>query len=132
MSPLETVLKRFELPDEVRIFEHGRYDLVRMSDLAIGKATWDPGWRWSTDVGPLAGGAKMSTMPQIGMVITGHCVVEFEDGRLVDLTSGTLFEIPAEPHDSWIVGDEKYVALHFLDPEAYTDFSRSYGGKAKK
>jgi mannose-6-phosphate isomerase-like protein (cupin superfamily) len=132
MSPLEVILKRFELPDEVRLFEHGRYDIVRMSDLAIGKATLDPGWKWSADVGALTGAATHSKQASIGMVISGHCVVEFTDGRIVDLTAGTLFEIPAEPHDSWVVGDEKYVSLHFLDPEAYAEFSAAFDAAGRR
>jgi hypothetical protein len=52
---IEVILKRFENPDETRIFEKGRFDLVRLGGLTIGRAQYEPGWRWSTHVGPLAG-----------------------------------------------------------------------------
>ena len=118
MPAIDVLLKRFEVPDEVRLFNNGRYDLVKLGGVVIGRATYEPGWKWSVDVAPIAGTAKCS-LPHVGMVITGHLVVEFDDGSLVDLTTGTLFETPARPHDSWVVGDDKYVSLHFLDPAAY-------------
>lgn len=118
MPPVDVILKRFEAPDEFRIFEKGRYDLVRIGDVVIGRATYDPGWKWSEHVGPELGQA-LCELPHVGLVLRGHAVVEFEDGRLVDLTAGTFFEVPAQPHDSWVVGDDKYVSLHFLDAEAY-------------
>lgn len=119
MPPVDVILKRFEVPDEVRLFDNGRYDIVKMSGMVIGKATYDPGWKWSQDVGAKAGGATHCTLPHIGLVLSGHAVMEFSDGQIIDLTAGTMYETPAVPHDSWVVGDEKYVSLHFLDPEAY-------------
>lgn len=119
MPAIDVILKRFELPDEVRLFNNGRYDLVKIGNLTIGRATYDPGWKWSVDVGPTTGGGEKCTLPHVGLVIQGHAVVEFEDGKIVDLTTGTLYETPAVPHDSWVVGDDKYVSLHFLDADAY-------------
>jgi hypothetical protein len=45
--------------------------------------------------------------------------VAFDDGTVIELGPGTLFWVPATPHDSWVVGDEPYVSLHFLGAEAY-------------
>jgi mannose-6-phosphate isomerase-like protein (cupin superfamily) len=53
------------------------------------------------------------------MVLSGHAVAAYEDGRIVDLTPGTVFYIPPVPHDSWVVGDEQYVSLHFLGADHY-------------
>lgn len=114
MPAQDVVLKRFELPDEVRIFDNGRYDLITIGDMTIGRATYEPGWKWSRDVGPTVDGDKC-TLPHLGIVLSGHAVVEFQDGSLLDLTAGTMFQTPAEPHDSWVVGEEKYVSLHFMD-----------------
>jgi hypothetical protein len=75
------ILKRFDQPDEIREFEKGKFQTVRIGDLVIGRATYQPGWKWSEHVSPLA---------------------------------GTIFYIPPAPHDSWVVGDEPYVSLHFL------------------
>jgi hypothetical protein len=111
MPPTDVILQRFETPDEFRIFERGRYELVTIGGIQIGRATYDPGWRWSEHVGPELGQTHCE-LPHVGLVIRGHAVVEFTDGRIVDLTTGTLFEVPAEPHDSWVVGDDKYVFVH--------------------
>ena len=117
-TTIETVLKRFEDPDEVREFEKGRLDVVRLGGLTIGRATYEPGWRWSLHVGP-ATGATRCTVEHVGMVIAGTATAAFDDGRVVELRAGELFHVPAEPHDSWVVGDEEYVSLHFLGADTY-------------
>jgi hypothetical protein len=53
----------------------------------------------------------------VGLVLSGDAVAAFEDGRIVPLRAGELFHIPAIPHDSWVVGNEPYVSLHFLGAE---------------
>jgi hypothetical protein len=45
-------LKRFETPDEVRIFEKGRLAVIRIGGMVLGRAEYEPGWKWSVDVGP--------------------------------------------------------------------------------
>ena len=114
----ETILKRFEAPDETRVFTKGRFDLISLGGLTIGRATYEPGWKWSVDVGPSVG-ARLCDVEHVGLVLTGHAVAAFADGRMVDLTAGALFYIPPEPHDSWVVGDEPYVSLHFHGADHY-------------
>lgn len=116
---IELILKRFENPDETRIFEKGRFDLVRLGGLTIGRAEYQPGWRWSTHVGPLAG-SDLCEVEHVGMVISGRAMAAMRDGRQVELTAGSLFYIPPEPHDSWVIGDEPYVSLHFQGAADYT------------
>ena len=53
------------------------------------------------------------------MVLSGTATASFKDGRVIELTAGSLFHIPAEPHDNWVVDNEEYVSLHFLDPASY-------------
>jgi quercetin dioxygenase-like cupin family protein len=115
---LEVILKRFEAPDEVREFELGRFDLVHIGGLTLGRATYQPGWRWSLHVGPAAGAARC-TVEHVGLVLSGVATAAFEDGRVVELRPGNLFHIPADPHDSWVVGDEPYVSLHFMGADHY-------------
>ncbi len=112
------ILKRFEAPDEVRHMPKGRFEVVRLGGLAIGRATYEPGWRWSVHVGP-AVGARYCTVEHVGLVLAGAAVAAFPDGRVVELRAGELFHIPAAPHDSWVVGDTPYVSLHFLGAEHY-------------
>jgi hypothetical protein len=115
---IETILKRFDAPDEVREFLKGRFELVSIGGLNIGRATYEPGWKWSTHVGPTVGADRCS-VEHVGLVLEGHATAAFADGRVYDLTPGTLFYIPAEPHDSWVVGDARYVSLHFLGASHY-------------
>ena len=116
---IEVILKRFENPDETRVFEKGRFDLVRLGGLTIGRAEYEPGWRWSTHVGPLAG-SDFCEVEHVGMVISGRAMAAMSDGRQIELAAGSLFYIPPEPHDSWVIGDEPYVSLHFQGAADYT------------
>lgn len=115
----EAVLRRFDSPDETRAFEKGKFEVVRIGGQTVGRATYEPGWRWSAHVGPLAG-AALCEVEHVGLVVSGRAVAAMPDGRVVELTPGTLFYIPPEPHDSWVVGDEPYVSLHFMGAEQYS------------
>jgi hypothetical protein len=112
------LLKRFEMPDEVRPMEKGRFEIVRLGGVTVGRATYLPGWKWSLHVGPAAG-ASRCTVEHVGLVLSGTATAAFEDGSVVELRPGSLFHIPASPHDSWVVGEEPYVSLHFLGAEKY-------------
>jgi len=112
------IRKRFESPDEVRVFEKGRLEVVRIGAVTVGRASYEPGWKWSVHVGPTVG-ATHCTVEHVGMVLSGTVTVAFDDGRVIELTEGSLFHVPAVPHDSWVVGDRPYVSLHFLGAEHY-------------
>ena len=114
----ETILRHFESPDEVRVFEKGKLEVVTVNGQTFGRATYQPGWKWSEHVGPNVGQSRCS-VEHLGLVLHGHATAAFADGRVYDLTAGTLFYIPPEPHDSWVVGDEQYVSLHFLGADKY-------------
>lgn len=115
---LDAILKRFDAPDETRTFEKGRFEIVRLGGLTIGRATYEPGWIWSRHVGPKLGLARCP-LEHVGMVVAGTATAEFEDGRVLTFRAGDLFHIPADPHDSRVVGDAPYVSLHFLGGESY-------------
>lgn len=117
-TSLDTVLKRFESPDEVREFPHGRLELVTIAGQTLGRASYQPGWKWSEDVGPGVNASRCS-VEHLGIVIEGHATVAFDDGRIFDLTPGTIFHVPPVPHDSWVVGDVPYVSLHLLGAAKY-------------
>ena len=112
------VLKRFEQPDEIRRMEKGKFELVRIGGLTIGRATYEPGWRWSEHVGP-SRGQRLCSIEHVGLVLEGTATAAFEDGTVWNLTAGTLFYIPPTPHDSWVAGDAPYVSLHFLGADSY-------------
>ena len=100
---LEVVLRRFESPDEVRQMVKGRFEVVRIGGLTIGRATYQPGWKWSEHVGLVLAGVATVALP----------------GRVLEMRPGDLFYVPPEPHDSWVVGDQPYVSLHFLGADQY-------------
>jgi quercetin dioxygenase-like cupin family protein len=116
---LEVILKRFEDPDETRLFEKGRFDLVTIGGMTIGRAIYEPGWRWSEHVAPLAG-RPLCDVEHVGMVVAGRAAVAMDDGTVIELGPGTLFYVPPAPHDSWVIGDESYISLHFLGAERYS------------
>lgn len=122
MSPsnplVAVVLKRLENPEEVRVFPRGRFEIVTIGGMMIGRATYEPGWKWSVDIGPTAG-SDWCRIEHLGLVLQGRATAAFDDGRIWDLTPGTLFFIPPEPHDSWVVGNEPYVSLHFVGAGHY-------------
>jgi hypothetical protein len=120
MPPLEVVLKRFETPDETRTFEKGKFEIIHLAGLTIGRATYQPGWKWSVHVGP-ALGASRCNVEHVGMVLSGCATAAMEDGTIHELRPGVVFYIPPGPpgHDSWVVGNEPYVSLHFLGADHY-------------
>ena len=115
---IAAVLKRFEEPDELREMPNGRFEIVHLGGMTIGRATYWPGWRWSTHVGPTVG-ATRCTVEHVGVVLSGVATAAFDDGQVIELKAGELFHIPAVPHDSWVVGDEPYVSLHLIGAEKY-------------
>ena len=117
---VDIILKNFKKPDEIRIFDKGKFELVQIADMTIGKASYEPGWKWSIDVSPLSG-TEFCEVEHLGMVVSGSATVAFKNGTIHTLKEGDLFYVPPEPHDSWVVGDEQYISLHFLGAEKYAD-----------
>jgi quercetin dioxygenase-like cupin family protein len=115
---MDVDLKRFDAPDEVRTFEKGKLEVVRIGGVTLGRATYEPGWKWSLHVGPGVGQSRCP-VEHVGLVLEGVATVAFEDGRVIELHPGELFHVPAVPHDSWVVGDRRYVSLHFLGADQY-------------
>jgi len=120
MGQLDVDRKRFEVQGDVRLFSKGRFEVVRIGGLTIGRAIYEPGWRWSEDVGPRIG-ATHCPVEHVGFVLAGSATVAFDDGRTEVLSVGDLFHVPPIPHDSWVLGDERYVSLHFLGAARYAD-----------
>ena len=119
---LDVILRRFERPDEVREMLKGRFELVRIGGLTIGRAIYQPGWKWSEHVGPTVGADRCS-VEHVGLVLAGIATVAFAD-RVLEMHPGDLFYVPPEPHDSWVVGDSPYVSLHFLGADHYAKAGR--------
>jgi quercetin dioxygenase-like cupin family protein len=113
----EVVLKRFEAPDEVRTFEKGKFELVHIGGMTIGRATYEPGWKWSEHVGKAIGKASCE-VEHVGMVVSGTATAAMDDGRVFEMKAGDIFYI-APGHDSWVVGNEPYVSIHLMGAGDY-------------
>ena len=116
----DVILKRFEHPDEMREFPKGKFELVTLGGMTIGRATYQPGWKWSVDVGA-ALGERFCQVEHVGMVVSGRATAAMDGGEVIEMKAGDIFYIPPHSHDSWVVGDEPYVSLHFLGAEHYAD-----------
>jgi hypothetical protein len=114
----DMILRRFEEPDEVREMTLGLFEFVRLGNMTVGRATYQPGWRWSVHVGARLG-QQRCTVEHVGLVIAGAATPAIADGRVIEMRAGDLFYIPPEPHDSWVVGEQPYVSLHFLGADHY-------------
>jgi quercetin dioxygenase-like cupin family protein len=104
-------------PDEVRQFTLGRLEIYRVGGLELGRAVYEPGWRWTEHVRPIAG-TELCEVSHVGLVLAGKAAVSIRDGREFTLTAGAFFAIPPG-HDSWVLGDEEYVSLHIAGAGAY-------------
>jgi len=101
--------KRFDRPDEVRIVEKARVELIELGELAVGRAIFEPGWRWSDHVKPIVG-TESCQVHHLGYVLSGHLHVEMTDGASLELVGGDAFEIPPG-HDAWVIGDEPWISV---------------------
>jgi quercetin dioxygenase-like cupin family protein len=114
---MDLTLVSLDEPAEVRTFEKGRFELYRVGPMTIGRATYEPGWRWSEHVGP-ATGERSCQVEHVGLVLGGQAVARMDDGTERVMRSGDFFHVPPG-HDSWVVGDEPYVSLHIMGGEDY-------------
>ena len=113
------LIKYFDNPDEIREFPKGRFEVVTLGGTTIGRATYQPGWKWSEHIGPTAG-TPLCEVEHLGVVISGSAVAAYSDGTVMELKAGSVFYIPPVPHDSWVVGDEPYVSIHLQGARHYT------------
>jgi quercetin dioxygenase-like cupin family protein len=113
----EVILKRFERPDEIRTFDKGKFEVVHIGEMTIGRATYEPGWKWSVHVGA-ATGAKSCMVEHVGIVVAGRATAAMDNGDVIEMQAGDVFYIPPG-HDSWVVGDEPYVSLHLMGAGVY-------------
>jgi hypothetical protein len=104
--------KNVATPDDKRSFEHGEISLVNLTGFTVGRAEFRPGWRWSTDVGPLAGTDTCQGTHQ-SYVVSGRLHVAMSDGRELELGPGDA-HLVGPGHDAWVVGDQPCVTIDFI------------------
>src|SRR2546422_2203295 len=109
--------RRFSDPDDVRTIPHGRVDVVELDDRVVGRMTYEPGWRWSVDVKPIAE-TDTCQFHHVGVTISGRLRAQMRDGTELEIGPGDVFEIPPG-HDAWVVGDEPWVSVDFEAMRTY-------------
>ena len=103
--------KSFASPDETRTLPKGHAVLVSLDEVTVGRSQWGPGWRWSTDLGPIMG-TRSCQIHHLGLSVSGVLHVVMEDGDAADIPPDSIFEIPPG-HDAWVVGDEPWVTIEW-------------------
>ena len=103
--------KSFGKPEEIRRFSHGWVEMLKIAGQPVGRATFEPGWKWSSHVKPLA---KTPTCQSAHLAyhLTGVLHIKMDDGTEFDCKAGDVCLVPPG-HDAWVVGDERVVIVDF-------------------
>ena len=117
-------VKGFGAPDEVRTFEKGRVELVKIGGVTIGRGTFEPGWKWSTHVKPIAKTTSCEA-PHFQYQISGTMKVVMDDGTTRECKAGDVSLLPTG-HDAWVVGNEPVVVVDF---QGMTNYAKSTEGQ---
>jgi len=113
-------LKSFGKPEEVREFPKGRVDLLKVGGATVGRATFEPGWKWSTSVQPIAK-TKSCEAPHFQYHVSGILMVLMDDGTELECKPGDVSLLPSG-HDAWVVGNEPAVVVDF---QGMIDYAKS-------
>lgn len=109
MKKAET--KSFNKPDEVRTFPKGKVEIINIGGAAVGRGTFEPGWKWSASVQPIAK-TKSCEAPHFQYHLSGTLKVMMDDGKQFECKAGDVSLLPSG-HDAWVVGSEPVVVIDF-------------------
>ena len=121
-TPEKAELKSFAKPDDVRTFPKGRLELVNIGGATIGRAVFEPGWRWATSVQPIAK-TKSCEAPHFQYHVSGTLRVKMDDGAELDCRPGDVSLLPSG-HDAWVIGNEPAVVVDF---QGMVDYAKGVG-----
>jgi hypothetical protein len=113
-------LKAFGKPDEVREFPKGRLELIKIGGATVGRAIFEPGWRWATSVQPLVN-TKSCEAPHFQYHVSGVLKVRMDDGTEFECRQGDVSLLPSG-HDAWVIGDKPAVVVDF---QGMIDYAKS-------
>lgn len=114
-------VKSLNSPEETRNFEKGRLELVKVGGAIVGRAVFQPGWRWSESVKPIVK-TKSCEAPHFQYHVSGILRVRMDDGTEKDLKAGDVSLLPTG-HDAWVVGNEPVVVVDFQGMVDYAQVS---------
>lgn len=104
-------VKNFTKPDEVREFPKGKLELIKIGNATIGRATFQPGWKWSESLQPLVKTSSCEA-PHFQYHVSGTIMVKMDDGTLLECKPGDVSLLPIG-HDAWVVGNKPAVVVDF-------------------
>ncbi len=107
----------FATPDETRAFPSGSAKVLKLDEAVVGRAVYEPGWRWTTTM-PAIAGTPTCQLHHLGYSISGHMHVVTDDGQELDILPDSIYEIPSG-HDAWVVGDEPWVTLEWTSARTF-------------
>jgi hypothetical protein len=109
--------RSFQTPDETRAFPNGRAEIVKIGDGEVGRLVFEPGWRWSKDVKPIA---KTDTCeaPHFQYHVSGRLAIRMDDGTEFEAGPGDITSLPSG-HDAWVVGNEPVVTVDWFGASNY-------------
>jgi hypothetical protein len=113
-------LKSLGKPVEVREFPNGRLELIKIGNATVGRATLQPGWKWSTSVKPIAK-TKSCEAEHFQYHVSGVLKIVMDDGTEFLAQAGDVTLLPSG-HDAWVVGDEPAVLVDF---QGMIDYAKS-------
>lgn len=113
----QTTHRTFKTPDEDRRFPHGNAEILKIGDAEIGRLVFQPGWRWSTDVKPIAKTASCEA-PHFQYHVSGRLGIRMDDGTEFVAGPGDVTSLP-KGHDAWVVGDEPAVVVDWFGASNY-------------
>jgi len=117
--------KGFSAPDETRSFPNGLVEVVTLDEVWVSRFVFQPGWRWSKDVAPIAG-TRSCQHRHVGYTISGRLAVRMDDGTIMSIGPGEAYEIPPG-HDGWVEGDVPWESVEFTSGHAFARSSEELG-----
>ncbi len=115
-SDASSIVRRFDTPDKVLVFDRGRLEVITVGGRTIGKGSYSPGWRWSR-CAPAPAAARGGLPEHVGVVLTGRAKILIREGSEIDLTPGDFFHVTTE-QDAWVVGYRPCEILYLSGVEA--------------
>jgi quercetin dioxygenase-like cupin family protein len=117
MTQQQTEHRSFDSADETRTFDNGHADILKVAGAEIGRMVFQPGWRWSQNVKPIAG-TDLCEAPHFQYHIAGTLRIQMADGSEFDARPGDITSLPSG-HDAWVIGDEDVVVVDWFGASEY-------------
>jgi hypothetical protein len=109
--------KTFTKPDETREFPKGQAKILNIGGGSVGRLEFQPGWRWSNDVKPIAK-THSCEAPHFQYHLSGKLGIKMDDGTELVAGPGDVTALPSG-HDAWVIGDEPVIVIDWFGASNY-------------